>query len=384
MAPFSYWEQQTFLKGIDAAIIGSGIVGLNAAIHLKKVRPDLRITIFERGFLPTGASTRNAGFACFGSLSELIDDLKTHPAEEVFGLVERRWKGLLELRKLLGDDAMQYQALGGYEIFREDESEVFEECQQKMGEFNYQLKSLTGEAATYSIQENTLKKFGFGKISHMILNKSEGQINTGTMMNALLDVAKLMGIEIYNGFILKKIEDTGSSAILHLEGNASVEVKKVLLATNGFTKNILPQMDVEPARNQVLITEPIPGLPLKGCFHYDRGFFYFRNVDGPDGQRILLGGGRHLALGEEQTDHFGHTEKIQVALLKLLNETILPGRNPRIEYWWSGIMGIGSTKKPIVEMVSPNVGVAVRMGGMGVALGNLVGKEAAEMLKNNF
>lgn len=384
MAPFSYWEQQTFIQGIDAAIIGSGIVGLNAAIHLKMVRPDLRVVVFERGFLPTGASTRNAGFACFGSLSELIDDLKKQTADEVFGLVERRWKGLLELRKLLGDETMQYEALGGYEIFRDDEQEVFEECQQRMDEFNYQLKTITGGEETYSIQPRKLKTFGFGQISHMILNKGEGQINTGSMMNALLNHAKALGVEIFNGFNLKKIEETGSSALLHLEENTSIEVKKVLLATNGFSKNVLPQLEVLPARNQVLVTAPIAGLPFRGCFHYDRGFYYFRNIDGPDGQRILLGGGRHIALEEEQTDHFGHTEKIQNALLKLLTETILPGRDFQVDYWWSGIMGVGGTKEPIVEMVSPNVGVAVRMGGMGVALGNLVGKEAAEMLKKKF
>jgi hypothetical protein len=33
-----------------------------------------------------------------------------------------------------------------------------------------------------------------------------------------------------------------------------------------------------------------------------------------------------------------------------------------------------------VQMMSPRLGVAVRMGGMGVAIGSLVGQEAAAML----
>ncbi len=65
----SYWEQESFFKGIDVAVIGSGIVGLTAAIHLKTLEPHSRIVVLERGALPTGASTRNAGFACFGSLT---------------------------------------------------------------------------------------------------------------------------------------------------------------------------------------------------------------------------------------------------------------------------------------------------------------------------
>ncbi len=70
----SYWERESFFKHIDVAVIGSGIVGLAAAIHLKKIAPKLQVAILERGVLPVGASTRNAGFSCFGSMTELLDD----------------------------------------------------------------------------------------------------------------------------------------------------------------------------------------------------------------------------------------------------------------------------------------------------------------------
>src|SRR6185312_8405304 len=73
---FSYWERTAFVDHADVIIIGSGIVGLSAALHLKRQRPDLKVTVLERGFLPSGASTKNAGFACFGSLSEQLSYLK--------------------------------------------------------------------------------------------------------------------------------------------------------------------------------------------------------------------------------------------------------------------------------------------------------------------
>jgi len=43
-------------------------------------------------------------------------------------------------------------------------------------------------------------------------------------------------------------------------------------------------------------------------------------------------------------------------------------------------MGVGTEKKPIIKHYSPNVVCAVRMGGMGVAIGSLVGKEAAKLI----
>ena len=71
----SYWERESFFRDIDVAVIGSGIVGLSAALRARELAPSARIAVLERGALPIGASTRNAGFACFGSVSELLDDM---------------------------------------------------------------------------------------------------------------------------------------------------------------------------------------------------------------------------------------------------------------------------------------------------------------------
>jgi hypothetical protein len=52
-----------------------------------------------------------------------------------------------------------------------------------------------------------------------------------------------------------------------------------------------------------------------------------------------------------------------------------------MDYHWSGILGIGGNKKPIIAEVSEGVFVGVRMGGMGVAICSLVGKQLAELTK---
>lgn len=134
---------------------------------------------------------------------------------------------------------------------------------------------------------------------------------------------------------------------------------------------------MHPARAQVLITEPIPGLDIKGTFHLDRGYYYFRNI----GDRILFGGGRNLDFDGETTTEFGQTAIIQNQLEKLLREVILPNYDFKIEHRWSGIMGIGSSKNPIVEQLSDHVYCGVRLGGMGVAIGSVVGQELADLIK---
>jgi glycine/D-amino acid oxidase-like deaminating enzyme len=152
---------------------------------------------------------------------------------------------------------------------------------------------------------------------------------------------------------------------------------RVLVAVNGFARKLFPDLDLYPARNQVLITKPVPGLKVEGCFHYDKGYYYFRNIDG----RILLGGGRNLDFETEKTLEFGSNPLIRSALAKLLHEVICPGQAVEIDHWWTGILGLGPVKKPIIQRVSPNVVVSVRLSGMGVAIGTLVGQEGAELLQ---
>ena len=91
--PLSVWEKESFFAPADIVIAGSGLVGLWSAYYLKRSAPHLSITIVERGIIPTGASTRNAGFACFGSLTELVADAQKMGEDHMLELVEMRYFG---------------------------------------------------------------------------------------------------------------------------------------------------------------------------------------------------------------------------------------------------------------------------------------------------
>lgn len=371
----SFWEQESFYKDIDYAIIGSGIVGLSSAIELRNKYPDAKIVVLEKGFLPSGASTKNAGFACFGSPTEILDDLTKMSKEEVFGMVEKRWKGLLNLKRLLGEENLGYEAYGSCELFTKDDTKIYNETIENLDYLNEFLKPIFGEAV-FETKDELIEEFGFENIDHIITNRFEGQIDTGKTMTSLLNLAKEKKIFILNGVEVIQVNQGTDKVIIALE-HFDLEAKNVLIATNGFAKQLLPELNVEPARAQVLITEPIDGLKLKGTFHYEQGYYYFRDV----GNRVLFGGGRNLALEEENTTDISLTMIIQNKLDELLKNVILPyQQNVNVEMRWAGIMGVGDTKTTIVKQLDNNIFCAVRMGGMGVAIGSLIGLEAAEML----
>jgi len=373
----SFWEKDSYFAPFDVLVVGGGLVGLFAALEMKRRHPRLKVMVIDRGhFLPYGASTRNAGFACFGSISELLDDLRTLTEDQVFSLVERRYKGLLRMRSLLGDEQIGYEPLGGYEVFAEAEEGKAFDCLAVMDLFNRALKQITGLDQTYTEVSEQIAGMGLSGVNRMIFNQGEGQLDTGKMMKALLWRVREAGVEVLTGLGVQKLHEHPTHVEIITTHGFSISTHKVLVTTNAFARELLPELEVQPGRAQVLITEPVDGLRLRGSFHYDRGYYYFRNV----GNRVLLGGGRNLDFEGEQTVSFGLTDKIQSRLVDLLHNVIMPGIPFRIEQRWSGIMGLGPDRLPIVKSISSRVYCAVRMGGMGVAIGSLVGEEAAELV----
>lgn len=367
----SYWEYKTWLSNIDFTIVGSGITGLSCALHLKKRFPEAKIVILEKGFLPQGASTKNAGFSCFGSISEIISDLKHHSEQEVFSLVKKRWDGIQLLRKNLGDTAIDFQNHGGHELFLRKDTKLFHHCNERLTELNEFLRPIFGKRAF----RKTPNSFQFKNIHESyITNSLESQIDTGKMMRRLLQLVLQSGTTVLNAVTVEEFSDESDKVQVKTD-RFEFETRKLFFATNGFASKLL-QEEVKPARAQVLITKPIKNLLINGTFHFDEGYYYFRNIN----NRILFGGGRNLNLKNEQTDQFGQTELIQRQLEKLLKNVVLPKTSFEIDCRWSGIMGVGSQKRPVVKQISNGVFCGVRLGGMGIAIGSLIGKELGDLI----
>jgi gamma-glutamylputrescine oxidase len=365
---YSYWEIKQYFRQFDLIVIGSGIVGLSTAIAFKQKHKKASILILERGCLPNGASTKNAGFACFGSPGELADDLTRMTEETVWDTVKMRWNGLQLLRKRLGDKAMAYKPLGGFELF--DDTQLYDAHCEKITYLNKHISETISIKNCFTVDAQKAKQFK--GIAGVFKNNYEGQIDTSLMMSSLTALAHKNGITLLNNVAVLNIQDLNTGVDLYT--NAGIfKAGKVVVATNGFAGQLLALNDLKPARAQVLVTKPIKGLKLKGAFHYQQGYYYFRNID----DRILFGGGRNLDPEGETTTSMALNATIQNQLDLLLKNMILPQTPFEVEHRWSGIMGVGSEKKPIIAPVSNNVLAAVRMGGMGIAIGSLVGEIAA-------
>lgn len=371
----SYWEQES-LTDYESIVIGGGIVGLSTAIALKEQNKQQRVLVLERSLLPAGASSRNAGFACMGSITELLEDLESATEEEVVSLFVQRKEGLDILRKRLGDKAIGYAANGSYELINEQEKYALD----KIDYFNELLLSVN-KGPVFRLVNDKISELGLSTkyTKALIENLNEGELHAGKMIRALTDFAIRLGVEIKTGANVAGYESSniGVTVVANdsIRTNISFNCKQLFICTNAFTKELLPNEDIVQGRGQVLVTKPIQGLKVKGVFHLDKGYYYFRAID----NRVIIGGGRNLDFEAETTGEMSITKIIQDDLVKKLKEIVLPNTSFEVDMQWSGIMAFGKTKKPIIKAISPNVFGAFRMGGMGIAIGSLAGKQLAEL-----
>ena len=372
----SYWEQKNFLS-YDLIVIGAGFTGLSAAIHFKKQNKKANVLVLDRGVFPSGASTKNAGFACFGSLTEILDDFWSMTPEEVVQLVEKRYSGLTQIRKQFGDKALRYQHRNGYELLGEEQLEALEQ----LTDINQLLKKIFKKEA-FSLVKNP-GKFGFSEqIKAVVKNRFEGELDPGAYLNALWSKASMLGVRILTGVSVVEVD--------HEEGRVLAEKKdkkevfefvggKVAICTNAFTQKLWPASPLEPGRGLILLSKPLEGgIPWKGAFHLDKGYVYFREEEG----RLLIGGARNKDFNGEKTTEFGVNPQIKEQLIRLAQEVIFPGQTLEWEMEWTGIMAFGPKKTPIIQQIGKKTVVGVRLGGMGVAIGWQVGKEVSELLSD--
>ena len=390
----SVWEQSTYFAPKDLVIVGCGFVGLWTAYEAIHQNPKLNITILERGTIPSGASTRNAGFSCFGSVSELISDIQLMGEAAMLETVKMRYDGLQRIQEVFKAKEIDYNQWGGYELFEgkkgasNDESGLYD-ISKLESDIAYLNKILAPALKTpkkngkylpiYTNASKDIKKLGFQGIEALAFNQLEGQLNSAKLVLALQKAVQAKGVQILFNTEVKKFKSHKKGVTITTNLEAVLETKQFLVCTNGFAKQLIPSLDVVPARGQVFVTEPIKNLKFKGCFHFDEGYYYFRNLE----NRLLLGGARNADIKNEKTYSLETSATIQKVLEDFMMQRILPkgSKKPKIELRWSGTMGMGKIKKPIIEKLQPNVYCAVRMSGMGVAIAPLVAKKALKLMK---
>jgi gamma-glutamylputrescine oxidase len=373
----SFWEKDVWSNHYDIVIIGAGFAGSWLAYELLENNPKLKLIILERGILPQGASTKNAGFACFGSPSEMIENIKEVGIAKTMELTSKRYRGVQKIQELFGKQ-IDFNDCPSFELF--DDKDDFDQTLTHLEMLNANIKDSLGIENHFLPNNDTVSSNNFSGFKYAIENGQEGSIHSMKLLDELHKNIISKGGKLYFNVNVDSFEEKPSEVLIFTDVFGTIKTRHLSICTNAFTKSLLPDIKVIPGRGQMLVTKPIPGLKLNGTFHFDKGYFYFRNYQ----ERILFGGGRNLDFLTEKTEVFGENRFLINTLKNYLKTHILPNTPFEIDQTWSGIMAFNSEKEPISKVVSPRLSYNVCMNGMGVALTPTLAEELAIKIKTYF
>ena len=373
----SFWEKKNPGINSDICIVGGGFTAAWTAFFLSKNNPDVRITIIDAMKGSRAASTRNAGFLCYGSPSEILADIESMGEKEAINLLSLRVKGLGLIKKYVPDHTAEISYIGGREFFPPSLQSLWENTSSRLEYLNDLIEPQIG-FRPYSIGKAD-EAFRSGNCIHI---REEGVVNPAALLFFLNSEIRKRGVQIIEGTKITSIDEKQDGVKLYTESGVVFQAKKVLMATNAFTAELIPDLpEIKPARNIVCILKPSAPLELTACYHTNEGYVYYRKA----GNYFLIGGGRNWFKEEEFTSSMEVRQEVVEKLVDFAKSELF---HPKFKFEtfmsWSGIMGVGPEKSPVFQWAGDKVLIAARLSGMGVALCPLLGQKAAMELAKQW
>ncbi|MFM7497682.1 MAG: NAD(P)/FAD-dependent oxidoreductase [Bacteroidota bacterium] len=401
----SFWERDRYAGPWDYTVIGAGVTGLNAALEFKIQQRRARVLVLEARSTGAVASSRNAGFLCLGSPSEMCAMLDAQGEAAWLHWTAAKWAGIQRLLKLLGSKSLHYQRVKAYELmtpsgyFRPSNFDT-DQVVGRLSALNRLMKEAVGLAPPFWSQRKKSRTSplpwstpyfgdpvpldpsqGWGAPGLKAMAMAfEGQVHPMHVLDSLKRYAQNLGVVVLQGSKVQGLGPTGLDLQEIVLENQPLVVrsKNIILCTNALTKSLITNPSVIPQRGQILVSAPLPGgLPprLMGNFHGDSGFLYFRNL----GQnRLLLGGARNLDFLGEQNEQWSENPILTEHLTRYANDVL--GLSPEVLSWeqaWSGTMGFTASGVPHMQALGPGRWMVAGMNGMGMALGPEMGRRMA-------
>jgi len=341
----------------DVIIIGGGVYGLSLGYTILERQPKKSVCILERGILPMGASSKNAGFVTFIGYIEFISEIESKGWDRASKEMLNRFTGAQMLLKRVNNDPNIVKQTGCYDIIYEKDLAHLD----RLDEINDRFINLFPEGL-FTIRNDMIPKLGMNteKVKALVHNPLEWQLQTGRFLMKLLKKFQSMGGTYLTGCEVvsyRRISDsppTGKSSgqQSNCAGLTEVKIKNAtvkgdyqaltcqtaIFCVNSFAKTFVQDTNIVPGRGQVMITKPIHGLNFESNFFADHGYYYMRTIDG----RILLGGARHLNFEAETTHELQNTEFYKQHLPLKIQE-FFPQMKFEVDFFWSGIMGFNES-----------------------------------------
>jgi glycine/D-amino acid oxidase-like deaminating enzyme len=334
----------------DVLVIGGGIAGTSLLWHLE--RRHISAVLVERHHIAWGASGRNAGFLLAGVSSSYAEAVRAYgreKAREVWELTTENHERQIQAAR--GQD-VGYRRLGSATLPASEE-----------------------ERALLIESEHLLQEDGFHVMwdGTRLINPRDGEVNPSALVAALARQARPRAIR--EGVDVTSLQSRRDGVTIRA-GDDSCDAGVVILATNGYTAQLVSSVKIQPTRAQMLATAPESTSLVDMPVYSNYGYRYWRQLATGE---VLVGGWRDTSPETEKTDEAEPTQAIQEHLERAARNL---GAGAEITHRWAGIMGFTESGLPLGGPLEgmPNVYICAGFTGHGMAFAFMTAKKVAEMV----
>lgn len=334
----------------DVLVIGGGITGVSLLHHL--AQRGIQGVLVERHHIAAGASGRNAGFLLAGVAESYAD------AVRIYGRARARetWAMTIE------NHTAEIEAIAGQEVGHQRRGSLI-------------LASGEEEAARLAESAQLLNEDGFEALwdGRALINPRDGEVTPSLLVGAFARLAP-------PGAIREGVEVTGiqpaNGDVLVQAHRSECRAGTVILATNAYTSQLLPQVAIQPTRAQMLASAPVGSRVCELPTYSHHGYRYWRQLSSGE---VLIGGWRDASMETEIGYEAEPTPGIQVHLEAQLKR-LSPSAS--VTHQWAGIMGFTESGLPLVGPVEgmKNVYVCAGYNGHGMGFAFMSAKQLVASL----
>ncbi len=331
---------------VDVGIVGAGVTGCACALALAEA--GLRVRVHDAREVGGGASGRNGGFALRGGAPPYDVAREQLGADRARGLWDLTERCLDQLESLAGD---AFRRTGSLRLAADD---------QEAAELRTEYDALVADGFAAEWLPTLDGRLG-DRFAAALLHPPDGAIHPARWVRSLASRAAAAGADVREHHRVESVD--------------GLEADNVVIATDGYTQGLLPELDgaITPTRGQVLATEPLDETLFDRPHYSRRGYDYWQQT--ADG-RLVIGGRRDFALEAEFTAEEETTEAVQREIERLIADLL--GFVPSVTHRWAGIFGMTADLLPLVGRIPGRDGTWVAAGYSGH--GNVLGLACGELV----
>jgi len=356
----------------DVAVIGSGYTGLNAAIALCKAGAS--VAVLEQQTIGWGASSRNGGMATTGLKEEMPALFKRYGAEMGRAFWQWALASIDHLEDLVEEEeiACNFARPGHVTLaFKPSHYDRF------AGDVRWFHENLAYDDLWIVDRDAVRSEIGSTAYFGGLVDRNSAALHPARYVFGLAQAAARRG-----AFLVEHAEVTGlahtGAGFRIVTSKGAMQAGDVLMATNGYTGNVVPGLrrGIFPVGSYIITTEPLPvelqqELSPRGRMFFDSKHFlnYFRLT--PDG-RMLFGGRHDLSTN---LDLRKSADMMRARMVEVFPQL----QGVPLTHSWTGKLGLTFDLMPHVGRVA-GIAYAYGYAGHGVSVASYLGKEAGEIL----